>query len=186
MDTMKVMRFDDSVAPPGLIMGIGQVPRPGRGEMLIRVKAAGVTPTELRWYPTTHTKDGAERTGAIPGHEFSGIVEAMGSKVDPGQIGGEVFGLNDWYAEGAIAQYCLATPLQLVWAHRSSVAWAPPGLQWKRSTATCRRNWHPTASARFACVQPVFLRPTRSMSFLVCMPKRWVSLKSSSWGSSKA
>jgi NADPH:quinone reductase-like Zn-dependent oxidoreductase len=110
---MKVMRFDDSVAPPGLIMGIGQVPRPGRGEMLIRVKAAGVTPTELRWYPTTHTKDGAERTGAIPGHEFSGIVEAMGSKVDPGQIGGEVFGLNDWYAEGAIARYCLATPLQV-------------------------------------------------------------------------
>ena len=67
--------------------------------MLIRVKATGVTPTELHWYPTTHTKDGAERTGAIPGHEFSGIVEAVGSKVDPGQIGREVFRLNDWYAE---------------------------------------------------------------------------------------
>jgi NADPH:quinone reductase-like Zn-dependent oxidoreductase len=113
MDRMKVMRFDDSVAPPGLIIGTAQVPRPGPGEMLIRVKAAGVTPTELHWYPTTHTKDGAERTGAIPGHEFSGIVEAVGSKVDPGQIGREVFGLNDWYADGAIAQYCLATPLQV-------------------------------------------------------------------------
>jgi NADPH:quinone reductase-like Zn-dependent oxidoreductase len=30
-----------------------------------------------------------------------------------GQIGREVFGLNDWYAEGATAQYCLATPLQV-------------------------------------------------------------------------
>src|SRR6516162_6286442 len=99
MDRMKAMRFDDSVAPPGLIIGTAQVPRPGPGEMLIRVKAAGVTPTELHWYPTTHTKNGAERTRAIPGHEFSGIVEAVGSKVDPGQIGREVFGLNDWYAD---------------------------------------------------------------------------------------
>ena len=34
------------------------VPVPAAGEILIRVYATGVTPTELDWYPTTHTKSG--------------------------------------------------------------------------------------------------------------------------------
>ena len=72
-----------------------QVPQPGRGEMLIRVHAAGLTPTELLWYPTTHTPDGGRRTSAIPSHEFSGVVEAVVEDVDPNQIGREVFGMND-------------------------------------------------------------------------------------------
>jgi len=105
---MKVMRFNDSSAEPGLIAGTASVPRPGPGELLVRVHAAGVTPTELLWYPTTQTEDGGKRTGAIPGHEFSGIVEAVGRDVDPGLAGGEVFGLNDWFDEGATAEYCVA------------------------------------------------------------------------------
>jgi NADPH:quinone reductase-like Zn-dependent oxidoreductase len=47
------------------------------GEVLVRVCAAGVTPTESRWYPTTHKKDGTGRTHAIPGHEFSGVVTEL-------------------------------------------------------------------------------------------------------------
>ena len=55
-----------------------EVARPvaGAGELLIEVRDAGVTPSELMWYPTTHTKDGGARTGAIPGHEFAGGVAA--------------------------------------------------------------------------------------------------------------
>jgi NADPH:quinone reductase-like Zn-dependent oxidoreductase len=106
MKAMKVMRFNDSSNVPALIAGTAPVPEPGRGEMLIRVHAAGVTPTELRWYPTTHTPDGGRRTGAIPGHEFSGVVEAVAMDVDPDQIGREVFGMNDWFAGGATADYC--------------------------------------------------------------------------------
>jgi NADPH:quinone reductase-like Zn-dependent oxidoreductase len=100
------MRFNDSFDAPALIAGTAPVPQPGRGEMLIRVHAAGVTPTELRWYPTTHTSDGGRRTGAILGHEFSGVVEAVAADVDPDQIGREVFGMNDWFADGATADYC--------------------------------------------------------------------------------
>ena len=36
-------------------------PGPGSGEVLVRVCAAGVTPTELSWYPTMHRKDGEKR-----------------------------------------------------------------------------------------------------------------------------
>jgi NADPH:quinone reductase-like Zn-dependent oxidoreductase len=74
--------------------------------MLIRVHAAGVTSTEWRWYPTTHSRDGGRRTRAIPGHEFSGVVEAVGEHVDPDQIGREAFGMNEWFTDGASAQYC--------------------------------------------------------------------------------
>ena len=73
---MRIMRFNDSIDAPALIAATAPVPRPRPDELLTRVRAAGVTPTELQWYPSTHTSDGGKRTGAIPGHEFSGIVEA--------------------------------------------------------------------------------------------------------------
>lgn len=85
-------------------------PYPGSGEVLVRVRAAGVTPTELQWYPTTHTREGTPRIGAIPGHEFSGIVVAAGDEVDPAIVGREVYGMNDWFAEGATAEFCLTQP----------------------------------------------------------------------------
>ncbi len=84
-------------------------PQPGPGELLIRVCAAGVTPTELRWYPTTRTQNGGKRTGAILGHEFSGIIAEHGEGVDA-RVGQAVYGMNDWFADGAIAEYCITLP----------------------------------------------------------------------------
>ena len=55
---MKIVRLTDSVPSPALVQDEVAPPRPGRGEMLIRVRAAGVTPTELSWYPTWHQKTG--------------------------------------------------------------------------------------------------------------------------------
>ena len=48
-------------------------PRPGEGEVLVRVHAAGVIHTELSWVPTWTTRASEPRPlPAIPGHEFSG------------------------------------------------------------------------------------------------------------------
>jgi NADPH:quinone reductase-like Zn-dependent oxidoreductase len=88
-------------------------PMPGQGEILVRVRAAGVIYTELGWYPTTHTKTGEARNGAVPGHEFSGIVAAMGDGVTGVEIGQEIYGMNDWYADGATAEYCLTLPASI-------------------------------------------------------------------------
>jgi hypothetical protein len=33
---------------------------------------------EPLWYPTTHKKSGTVRVGGVPGHEFSGVIAAMG------------------------------------------------------------------------------------------------------------
>jgi NADPH:quinone reductase-like Zn-dependent oxidoreductase len=75
---------------------------------LIRVFAAGVTTTELSWYPTTHTASGEKRLGAAPGHEFSGAVATAGEAVAEFAVGLQVFGMNDCYSDGATAEYGVA------------------------------------------------------------------------------
>ncbi len=108
------------VAGNSLIEETRPVPAPGAGEILIRVHAAGVTPTELIWYPSTHTQSGEPRAAAVPCHEFSGVVAALGDPASAFQVGDKVFGMNDWFAEGALAEYCVTVP--------SSVALLPADL----------------------------------------------------------
>ena len=117
---MITMRLSDSVDGPALIEEKIPQPQPRRGELLVRVYAAGVTPTELLWYPTTHNKNGEKRSRAVPGHEFSGVLAAVGEETVGFDIGQEVYGMNDWFADGALAEYCITQP--------TSVAQKPPSL----------------------------------------------------------
>jgi NADPH:quinone reductase-like Zn-dependent oxidoreductase len=110
MQTMRAMRLNSNPDGKKLAASTMPVPAPGSGEILVRVRASGVTPTELQWYPTTHTKEGSIRSGAVPGHEFSGTVEAVGEGLADFTVGDEIFGLNDWFADGAAADFCITTP----------------------------------------------------------------------------
>ena len=107
---MKVMRLADSAQATALVGDDIPQPRPQRGELLIRVHAVGLTPTEPLWSPTTHTQDGGKRSGAIMGHEFSGVIAAVGEDAAGFEIGEEVYGMNDWFADGALAEYCVTRP----------------------------------------------------------------------------
>lgn len=125
---MKVMRLADSGKSPKLIESTLPDPQPGPGQILIRVAAAGITPTELVWYPTTHDHSGGTRTGAVPAHEFSGTIAAVGPDVYDFTPGQAVFGMNDWFAQGALAELCLTVaasiapaPLTLTPAQAASV-----------------------------------------------------------------
>ncbi len=61
-------------------------PLPGRGEVLIAVKAAGICGSDIpRIYET-----GAHTHPLIPGHEFSGVVEAVGAEADTAWLGKRV------------------------------------------------------------------------------------------------
>jgi len=94
-------------------------PRPGEGEVLVRVHAAGVIHTELSWVPTWTTQTGEPRPfPVIPGHEFSGEIAALGTAVRDVNVGDLVYGLNDWYHDGAQAEYCVARVTDL--AHKPS------------------------------------------------------------------
>src|SRR5262245_49119803 len=83
---------------------------PGQGEVLIRVRAAGITPTEIAWYPTSHMRTGEARTEAIPVHEFSGEIAALGADITSFSAGQPIYGFNDWFDDGALAEYCITTP----------------------------------------------------------------------------
>jgi NADPH:quinone reductase-like Zn-dependent oxidoreductase len=117
---MITMCLSDAADGPVLIEENVPQPQPGRGELLVRVYAAGVTPTELLWYPTTHAKNGERRGRAVPGHEFSGVIAAMGEETVGFDIGQDVYGMNDWFSDGAMAEYCITQP--------TSVAQKPPSL----------------------------------------------------------
>jgi NADPH:quinone reductase-like Zn-dependent oxidoreductase len=117
---VKAIRILRSAPVPELIEEDIPQPKPGPGDLLIRVCAAGVTPTELLWYPTSRTKAGEERSRAVPGHEFSGIVAALGADVSGFAAGQPVYGMSDWFSEGATAEYCVTQP--------SYVAPKPPRL----------------------------------------------------------
>ncbi len=63
-------------------------PEPGPGEVVVRIKAAGLCGSDLHLYRQT----AAQRAGndTIPGHEPSGVVETLGPGVDTVQVGDRV------------------------------------------------------------------------------------------------
>jgi len=80
-------------------------PKPGPGEVLIRVRAAGVNPLDWK-FRNGYVKDLVPLPlPAIPGWEFSGVVEATGDFVDGLRPGDEVFGNPDFGRGGAYAEY---------------------------------------------------------------------------------
>jgi L-iditol 2-dehydrogenase len=67
-------------------------PAPARGELLVRVEACGICPTDVRKY-LLGTSDGYPLN---PGHEWVGRVEEVGPAVDGWEVGARVYG--DTYA----------------------------------------------------------------------------------------
>src|SRR5262245_28213357 len=111
---MKAIRLHARGGPESLRFEDAPRPRPGPGGVVVRGRAAAVTPTELLWVPTWSTRDGAPRPlPVIPGHEFSGEVAALGEGVTAVGLREAVFGMNDWFSDGAQAEFCLARPAEI-------------------------------------------------------------------------
>lgn len=116
---MKAIRLRARGGPEAFVYGDAPQPRPGNGEVLVRVCAAAVTPTELLWKPTWETSMGEPRLPVILGHEFSGVVAAVGEGATEVPVGSSVYGLNDWYRDGALAEYCVARAAEVALKPRS-------------------------------------------------------------------
>jgi len=110
---MKAIRVHGSSGHAAIFLDEVAVPTPAAGEVLVRVHATAVTPGELEWYPTWHTQKGAPRVQAVPGHEFSGVVEQVGPSTEGVKEGDAVYGLNSWFSDGAAAEFCLTTPAEI-------------------------------------------------------------------------
>lgn len=80
-------------------------PQPAINDVVVQIYAAGFVTTELEWPSTWTDRAARNRTPTIPGHELAGIVTAFGYGTTGLSLGQRVFGLADWYRDGALAEY---------------------------------------------------------------------------------
>ena len=102
---MEALRARAGDGPEQLRYECVPLPSPGIGDVLLEVRAASFTPTELDWPSTWADRVGNARTAPIPAHEVSGVVAALGYGTTGFAVGDEVYGLTDWYRDGAAAGY---------------------------------------------------------------------------------
>ncbi|EIF00276.1 NADP-dependent oxidoreductase [Saccharomonospora glauca] len=102
-------------------------PKVAPGEVLIRVKAAGVNPVD--WKLGAGYLDAMMETQfpIIPGWDVAGVVEAVGLDVYDYKVGDEVIGYvrKDWVANGTYAE--------LVSANVRLIARKPAALDWNEA-----------------------------------------------------
>ena len=120
---MTVVGISKPGGPEVLVPEIRAVPTPGPGEILIKVKAAGV-----------NRPDVSQRSGSyppppgasdLPGLEVAGEVVAVGANAKKHKLGDKVMSL---VAGGGYAQYCIAQDAQAIAV--------PPNLSIKEAGAT--------------------------------------------------
>ncbi len=108
MRAARVLQF----GPPSVITN-DELPRPepASGQLLVRVKAAGVG----HWDALIREgKVPNERLPLILGSELSGIVNAIGAEVSGFKIGDEVYGATNEQFTGAYAEYALPSARMMV------------------------------------------------------------------------
>jgi NADPH:quinone reductase-like Zn-dependent oxidoreductase len=102
---VKAIRLHRRGGPDELVLEDAPVPEIGPGDVLVRVSATGITPTELSWDETYQHPDGTPRIPTIPGHEVSGVVERVAPGVADLRPGDAVYGLADFPRDGAAAEF---------------------------------------------------------------------------------
>ena len=103
---MKAIVVTDQAA--GLAgMKLVELPEPPAAinDVVVQIYAASITGDELSWPPTWTDRADHDRTPSIPGHELAGVVTALGYGTTGLSVGQRVFGLQDWYRNGSLAEY---------------------------------------------------------------------------------
>ena len=96
--TMRAIRLHQPGGIEGLTLERLEMPRPGDGDVLVRVHAAAITRDELGWP--------MDRLPAIPSYELSGVV-AGGAPDDRVSMGDAVYALIPFDRDGAAADYAI-------------------------------------------------------------------------------
>jgi NADPH:quinone reductase-like Zn-dependent oxidoreductase len=89
------------------------MPKVSKGEALVKVHAAAITPTEFTWNSTFTTSDGKDRLPIVPSFEVSGTVHAVTTDTTDLSVGDPVFGLLNFWRDGAAAEYVAARAADL-------------------------------------------------------------------------
>ena len=105
---MKAVRSHIRGGPETLVYEDTPIPRILAGDALLHVHAAAITPTEFTWNSTWTSSDGKDRRPIIPSYEVSGVVEKVASDVSDVRAGDAVYGLLNFWRDGAAAEYVAA------------------------------------------------------------------------------
>jgi NADPH:quinone reductase-like Zn-dependent oxidoreductase len=109
-------------APDVLTVTSADIPQPGPGQVLIRVRAVAVNPIDLKIRSGRMDGIFPVRFPVLPGWDVAGVVEAAGAGAGPGK-GDEVFGVASvgGYSEYALLDRPVAKPDGLSWEGAASV-----------------------------------------------------------------
>ncbi len=110
MAMMRAIEIPEPGGPEALVLGERPIPTPGKGEVLIKVHAAGVNrPDAMQRAGNYPPPPGASD---IPGLEVSGVIEALGEGVARYEVGEKVCALlsGGGYAEYAVAHELCTLP----------------------------------------------------------------------------
>ncbi|TWB48972.1 NADPH:quinone reductase-like Zn-dependent oxidoreductase [Rhizobium sp. ERR 922] len=109
-----IIATDEAAGAAGMSLAEHPQPRAAINDVIVEVHASGFVPTELSWPSTWTDRIGQKRTPSIPGHEFAGVVTALGYGTTGLSLGQRVFGLTDWYRDGTLAEYVAVEARNLV------------------------------------------------------------------------
>jgi NADPH:quinone reductase-like Zn-dependent oxidoreductase len=116
---VKAVRTHGRGGPEQLFFEDAPLPEVRDGDVLLRVRATGITPAELTWDASYQNADGTPRIPGIPGHEVSGVVERTAPDVTDLRPGDEVYGLADFPRDGAAAEFAAVRAANLAIKPRS-------------------------------------------------------------------
>ena len=109
---MKAVRVHEFGGPEALKVEEAPTPRPGLGEVLIRMHAIGVNPVETYIRAGTYPRKPA--LPYTPGNDGAGVVEQVGPDVNQFEVGDRVYtagSISGTYAEFALCEIAQVHPL---------------------------------------------------------------------------
>jgi len=104
----RVFRFTEYGGPETQEFAEVDKPRPGPGELLVRVRAAGVNPVDHKVRSGRFAAFGSRELPSEFGSELAGVVEEIGPEVDGFAVGDEVFG-SPAPGHGAFCEYTVTS-----------------------------------------------------------------------------
>lgn len=127
MPTVQRIQYDRYGGPELMRLAQVELPSPGQGEVLVRVRAASANPMDWKVRNGDTKLMTGRRFPRGMGHDFAGIIEAVGEGVSRFHVGDAVLGAMSMKASGAFAE--------MVLAEENNITAKPAGLSYEQAAA---------------------------------------------------